>query len=128
MHGLPPTTFGSKVIRSSCGRVRFAQKLGKALRQLTTIVAPSTLLRWIREEKRKPNHKPAKRGRSRTPEQILRLILKLARENHWGYTRILGELKRLGIHSVSRNTVKAILKEHGLDPGPKRGEGTGTIF
>jgi putative transposase len=35
----------------------------------------------------------------------------------------MGELKKLGIKPPSRNTVKAILRENGLEPGPKRGEG-----
>jgi putative transposase len=108
--------------------VKFAKKLGSALHQLATIVRPDTLLRWIREEKRQGKKAPAKRGRRRTPEQIRRLILKLARENEWGYTRILGELKKLGIRSISKNTVKRILKDAGFDPGPKRGEGTWDEF
>lgn len=109
--------------------IRFAQKLGsRVLRQITSIVAPGTLLGWIRAEKKNSKNVPAKRGRRRTPEQIRRLILKLARENHWGYTRILGELKKLGIKSLSKNTVKRILKEAGYDPGPKRGEGTWDEF
>ncbi len=37
---------------------------------------------------------------------LSRLILKLARDTGWGYTRILGELRKLGILSISRNTVK----------------------
>lgn len=45
-----------------------------------------------------------------------------------GYTRILGELKKLGVRSISRNIVKRILKDAGLDPGPKRGEGTWDEF
>ena len=49
------------------------------------------------------------------------MILKLAHENDWSYTRILSELRKLGIKAVSRNTVKNILKANGLDPGPKRG-------
>lgn len=108
--------------------VKFAQKLGgKVLRQLTTIVAPSTILRWIRAEKKlKPKRR--KRGRPKTPEQIVRLILKMARENEWGYTRIMGELKKLGIKPPSRNTIKKILKAAGYDPGPKRGEGTWDEF
>ena len=56
------------------------------------------------------------------------MILKLGRETGWGYTRILGELKKLGVRSVSRNTVKNILKAHGLDPGPRRGVGTWDEF
>jgi putative transposase len=52
----------------------------------------------------------------------------MARENDWGYTRIMGELKKLGITPPSRNTVKRILKQAGLEPGPKRGEGTWDEF
>ena len=44
----------------------------------------------------------------------------MARENPtWGYTRIRGGLKGLG-HDVGRNTVKAILKDHGIEPAPQR--------
>jgi putative transposase len=66
--------------------------------------------------------------RRRTPEQIRRLILKLAKENQWGYTRILGELRKLGIESLSRNTVKRILKDAGYEPAPQRGERTWDQF
>ena len=52
----------------------------------------------------------------------------MARENGWGYTRILGELKKLRIRNICRNTVKNILKEHGFDLGPKRGYGTWDEF
>lgn len=52
----------------------------------------------------------------------------MAGETGWGYTRILGELKKLGIRSISRNTVKRILIANGLDPGPKRGVGTWDEF
>ena len=55
------------------------------------------------------------------------MVIKLASENDWGYTRILGELKKLGIQ-LGRSTVVGILKEQGLDPGPKRGEGTWSEF
>ena len=67
--------------------IKFAQHLGgKAIRQLVSIVAPSTLLDWIRAEK-KPKPKKRKRGRPNTPEQIRELILLMARENQWGYTK-----------------------------------------
>lgn len=108
--------------------IRYAAKLGGALDQLCTIVHPDTLRRWIRESRGKRKLAKSKGGKRRTADQIRRLILKLARENDWGYTRILGELKKLGIASVSRNTVKNILKENGLDPGPKRGQGTWDEF
>ncbi len=108
--------------------VKFGAKLGKALSELVTIVHPDTLRRWIRDSQQTGRKKPVKKGRPRTQEQIRELILKLARENDWGYTRILGELRKLGIKAVSRNTVKNILKENGLDPRPKRGAGTWDEF
>ena len=40
-----------------------------------------------------------------------------------GYTRIRGGLKRVG-HNVGRNTIKAILKGHGIEPAPERGAKT----
>ena len=79
-----------------------------------TIVHPDTMRRWIREERTGRRKISAKRGRRHTAASIRQLILKLAKESGWSYTRILGELKRLSIKSVSRNTVKNILKAHGF--------------
>ncbi|MBC7854634.1 MAG: transposase [Pirellulaceae bacterium] len=107
--------------------VKFATGLGKALAQLATIVHPDTIRRWIREASGKKKKKAA-RGRPKTKESICDLILKFARENCWGYTRIMGEIKKLNLTPPSRNTVKRILKEAGLEPGPKRGEGTWDEF
>ena len=36
---------------------------------------------------------------ARTTDDIRELVLKLARENDWGYTRILGELRKLSEES-----------------------------
>jgi len=36
-------------------------------------------------------------GRPRTPASVEALISQLARENIWGYKKIQGELKKLGI-------------------------------
>jgi len=48
------------------------------------------------------------------------LIVRLARENrHWGYRRIVGELKGLGV-VVSPTTVPKVLIEAGLPPAPER--------
>ena len=55
------------------------------------------------------------------------MVLRLARETGWGYTR-LGELKKLGERKISRATVLNILRANGLEPGPKRGEGTWDEF
>src|SRR5262245_4430706 len=105
--------------------LRFGRNLGKAIYSVVTIVTPGTFLRWLREERKA---KPRRRGRPRTADDLRRLILRMARENDWGYTRIMGELKKLRITPPSRNTVKSILKEAGLEPGPKRGAGTWDEF
>ena len=66
---------------------RFGTKLGRAIDEIVSIVAPGTLRRWIRESKQTGGIKQAKRGRPRTKEEIRELIIKFARENDWGYTR-----------------------------------------
>ena len=63
-------------------------------------------------------------GRPRTKPDIAALVVRMANENlTWGYTRIRGGLKSLG-HDVARNTIKAILKDHGIEPAPERGTKT----
>ena len=41
-----------------------------------------------------------------------------------GYTRILGELRKLNVNNISRQTVVNILKENGYDPNSRRGPGS----
>jgi putative transposase len=38
----------------------------------------------------------------------------------FAYTRIIGELRKMGIKNISRQTVRNILKEEGIQPGPDR--------
>ena len=62
------------------------------------------------------------RGSGRPPvgTEIRALVVRMASENEgWGYTRIAGELSKLG-HRVSRSTVRRILKERGIGPAPER--------
>ncbi|MGD9791105.1 MAG: integrase core domain-containing protein [Phycisphaerales bacterium] len=105
--------------------VRLGKPLGSAIRDLVSIVKPETFMRWIPESKKRvqpaaqSNRKP---GRPRKPEDVRAIVLRIAQETGWGYTRILGELKKLGIASVSRSTVVNILREAGLPSGPVRGE------
>ncbi|MBY0307973.1 MAG: integrase core domain-containing protein [Phycisphaerales bacterium] len=111
--------------------VRLGRPLGKAIRSLVSIVRPATFLKWMRETGKRAKRKvPAKRkpGRPRTPEQIRTIVLRIARETGFGYVRILGELKKLGIGGVSRSTVVNILKQAGLPTGPARDEQTWDQF
>lgn len=108
--------------------VRLGMPLGAAVKSLITIVSPETFCRWLRgksETRRNPT--PRKPGRPRTPESIRELVLRLATETDWGYTRIHSELKKLGI-TISRRGVADILRDAGIPTGPERGEGTWDEF
>ena len=111
--------------------VKFARPLGKSIRQVATIVKPETILRWIRaadKAERDARKRPKKKmGRPATPFMVEQIILRIARETGWGYTRIKGELRQLGLE-VSRSTVVNILKKAGLPTGPERGESTWDQF
>jgi putative transposase len=110
--------------------LKVGRALGSAVKTLISIVSARTFARWLSAEaKPRPVARPAcKPGRPRTSAELRALVVRLARENSWGYTRIHGELKKLGVKRVSRSTVVNILKENGLDLGPKRGEGTWDNF
>jgi hypothetical protein len=87
------------------------------------IVTPDTILRWYRRlvAKKYDGSKARRPGRPSTKPDIAALVVRMAIENPtWGYTRIRGGLKSIG-HDVGRNTIKAILKDHGIEPAPERG-------
>ena len=59
-------------------------------------------------------------GRPRLVQQITDWVLRMARENtFWCYERIQGALANLG-HIIAPNTVKNILKRHGIEPALER--------
>lgn len=103
--------------------LKLGEAIGNGVLQLITIVSPRTYQRWQREVRN--GNKPTKKmGRKGTPESIREIVVRLAKETGWGYGRIVGELKKLRIQCVGRTTVRTILKEEGIHPGPKRGKGT----
>jgi putative transposase len=65
-----------------------------------------------------------RKGRLRISVVIREVILQIAKDTGWGYSRILRELRKLGLGKLSRQSVKNILVENGLDSGPKRGKGS----
>ena len=59
-------------------------------------------------------------GRPSVSEETVELICRLARENpRWGYLRIVGELKKLGV-TLSKTSVAPVLSRRGLPPAPRR--------
>ena len=95
--------------------------IGPDLKHLITIVSYDSIRRWRRQ---KFGFTPKKRGRPKKPDEVRQLVLKIAQQTGWGYTRVLGQLRRLGIMDISRQTVVNIFQQAGHDPGPKRGPGT----
>ena len=102
--------------------VALGVRLGSAIKEVITIVHPRTFARWVGQDSSAA--KPRRRGRPLKPEEIRQLVIQMAKDTGWGYKRILGELKKLRIHNISRSNISRILKENGFDPGPKRGDGT----
>lgn len=102
--------------------VELGLRVGPAIRELISVVTPRTFARWVAGLP--PGHGRRKPGRPRKPEEVRQLILRIAEDTTWGSKRILGELRKLGIRDISRATVARILKEKGVEPGPRRGNGT----
>jgi putative transposase len=104
--------------------VRLGAPLGNAIQELLSAVNYKTFLRWVREEKsgKFRTQKPRHPGRPPIVEDVKAIILRLAKETGWGYARIQGELKKLGI-TVATNTIKKILIQNGFHPSPNRTKG-----
>ncbi len=125
---------GVRLLLSDDQRRRLAVKgkeLGrKLLEEVATLVTPDTILRWhLKLIARKWTYPRGPTGRPPVSPEIEELVLRMAKSNpSWGYDRIQGALANLG-HKIAPNTVKRILKEHGIEPAPlRRGKTTWAQF
>ena len=93
------------------------------------LVTPTTILPWHRALVRRRWTYPRRRpGRPSLPDDTVELIVRLSRENpRWGYLRIAGELKKLGV-TVSKGSVANVLRRHRLPPAPRRAGPTWAEF
>jgi transposase len=85
------------------------------------LVTPATLLRWHRDLVTRSWTFPRRGGSAPNAldEELVALVLRLARENpRWGYLRIVGECRKLGV-TVSATTVRKVLRRHRLGPAPR---------
>jgi transposase InsO family protein len=90
-------------------------------------VTPGTLLRWHQRLVAAKWRQPRPPGRPPVPEELVALIVRLARENtRWGVVRIQGELRRLG-HRVAASTIRKILRAHRIPP-PSGHDGSWRAF
>jgi transposase InsO family protein len=100
------------------------------LRELATLAKPDTILGWYRTliARKYDGSKNRSPGRPRTRRDIVALVIRMAKENPtWGYTRIRGALRNLGL-DVGRTTIARILAEDGIDPAPMRPERWSTFL
>jgi hypothetical protein len=93
------------------------------------LATPSTLLRWHRELiARRWTYPHTGRDRRGVDEQVVALVVRLARENpRWGYLRIVGECRNLAVR-VSATSVRRILRRYRIGPAPRRGGPSWTQF
>jgi len=106
----PKTTWTDRALLAALARI--LPKLLRAHR----IVTPGTLLRWHRRLIAAKWRQPKPPGRPPIPDELVALILRLARENRrWGVVRIQGELRRLG-YRVAASTIRKILRSHRIPP------------
>ncbi|MCA9072127.1 MAG: hypothetical protein KDA84_24535, partial [Planctomycetaceae bacterium] len=97
--------------------LKYGIAIGRAIEELISNVSPATFYEWVRNEKNgKPQPKNPKGARKKT-EEIRDLVLMIAKETGFSLTRIVGEMPKLGI-KISRQTIRSILKDHGIDRSP----------
>ncbi|MFC2171829.1 hypothetical protein ACFLU6_04270 [Acidobacteriota bacterium] len=119
----------------------------RLLQQLATIVSPDTILRWHRQrlaQKWDYSDRRKKMGRPRISEDIVALVVQLARENpSWGYERTIKEecLARMvffGERSLRKAIREFCAHYHGernhqglgnrlIEPGEEVGRTTGEL-
>src|ERR1035437_3412738 len=109
-----------KVLKRKAGRPKLRRRdrlfLAAAARLLPRgrwscfIVTPATLLAWHRAlVKRKWSYRRKRTGRLPLDGEICRLIVRMAKDNpRWGYIRIQGELRKLGLR-VGASSIKRLL-------------------
>src|SRR6202051_5060242 len=99
----------------------------KALREVACVAKPDTILAWYRRlvaQKFDGSKHRQYPGRPPVSSEVEALVVRMARENSgWGYDRIVGALANLG-HRLSDQTVKNVLRRHGIAPAPKRSQVT----
>lgn len=117
----PRMSWADRAVLAALARI-----MPKRLR-VRRIVTPGTLLRWHQRLDAAKWRQPRPPGRPPVPEELVALIVRLARENtRWGVARIQGELSRLG-HRVAASTIRKILRAHRIPP-PSGHDGSWRVF
>lgn len=110
-----------RIILSSAEKaelLRIGEECGHDIDGLLEVAKPATYKRWLTQMR---SGRPFKAvGRPRLSQELRDVVIRIGSENLlWGYKRIAGELKKLGLYAGA-NSVKRILKEAGIHPSPER--------
>jgi len=98
--------------------LRLGAAMDHDIDEVMHVVVPATYKKWLRQLRGGKVHRPS--GRPRTPAATRSLVLRMATENlRWGYRRIVGEMKKLGIR-IGATTIRDILKAEGHFPEPDK--------
>jgi putative transposase len=96
--------------------LRLGARIDHDIDEVIHVILPETYKKWRRQLSGAKVFRPL--GRPRTPLTTRLLVLRMAKENlQWGYRRVVGEIKKLGIR-ISATTIRTILKEEGHFPEP----------
>ncbi len=128
---LQKATGRKRILLNDSQRRRLAilgRKLGrKLLGEVCCSFSPDTLMMWHRKlvaRKYDGSKNRGKGGRPRISDYLKQLIIDMAKNNkHLGCRKLHGFLKYLGL-KVSPSTISRVLREHGIEPSPKRPERT----
>ena len=98
--------------------LRIGAECGHEIDGLLEVAKPATYKRWLAQMR--SGHPFKAVGRPRLTRELRDVVIRIGSENLlWGYKRIAGELKKLGLYAGA-NSVKRILKEAGIHPSPEK--------
>lgn len=97
--------------------LRIGAECGHEVDGLLEVAKPATYKRWLSQMRHGRPFKAV--GRPRLTQELRDAVIRIGSENTlWGYRRIVGELKNLGLYAGA-NTVKRILIDAGIHPSPE---------
>jgi putative transposase len=98
--------------------IRIGAECGHDIDGLLEVAKAATYKRWLAQMRVGIPFKAV--GRPRLTQELRDVVIRIGSENLlWGYKRIAGELKKLGLYAGT-NSVKRILIEVGIHPSPER--------
>lgn len=98
--------------------LRIGEEFGHDVDGLMEVAKPATYKRWLAQMRVGRPFQAV--GRPRLTQELRDVVTRIGSENLlWGYKRIAGELKKLGLYAGA-NSVKRILNDAGIHPCPER--------